>query len=682
MENAVRYHLRATVLPDSPSSVDDALLQLVQEARFDEVMFFLPHSEERSPGLGTVEEITASAARVAPLFPRLRAMGVAPSVNVWWTVAFSDFPGARRDRADLFNFRWAVNVDGRQSRAVACPQDDAWRGHVRFMYRTFAEMQPERIWIDDDVRMTMRADMHCPCFCDVCMAEMAKRTGREFGRQELLKAIMADPPNPVRNAWLDYQQDLMLGVVRDLEQAVHEVSPDTHVSLMHSNFEMHAPEGRRWLELVEALGQPTPYFRPGIGPYTEVAGMGILEATHNTRQATAFLPAHIPVVPEIENYPHSRFGKSAATVRADLVIGQLLGLPEMTFSIYRMSERLDLEAQRDNAWSTLLRETKPYLQQIADLEIGCDQFRGVSLPLHEEVARHVYGAGEQIRPIFLYRLRPWDTALPMFGVATQYGPGGVTALAGEQVLCMSDDELRQALQGGLLLDAKAAEALLLAGKGELIGITGRLPDAPGVTEVITDGEFGGLPDDIINLRCEGTPWQFAWKEGARVISRIRDYSGKDVGHGTVLYQNPQGGRVAVAPFDSQQNLISLGLPVTPIASATFLNWPRQDQLLKVLRWLGRSPLPLFVPGTTGVLPLLIDQGNRLIVGVTNMSFDAIEGLQLQLAMPAAPVTRMRSLRPDAQWEALEAGITQDGEMLHIDTGLRVGFLETAVLVLE
>lgn len=678
----VRYHLRATVLADSPPSVDDALLQLVEDARFDEVMFFLPHSEERSPGLGTVEEIKASAARVAPLFPKLRAMGVAPSVNVWWTVAFSDFPGARRDLTDRFDFRWAVNADGKPSRAVACPRDDAWREHVHFMYRAFAELQPDRIWIDDDVRMTMRADMHCPCFCDVCLAEMARRTGREFDRQELLKAIMADPPNPVRNAWLDYQHELMLEIVRGIERAVHEISPQTHVSLMHSHFEIHAPEGRKWGELLEALGQPTPSFRPGIGPYTEVAGMGILEATHSARQTAAILPPHVPVIPEIENYPHSRFGKSLATVRADLVIGQLLGLPEMTFSIYRMSERLDLELERDNAWARLLRETKPYLQQIADLNIKRDQFRGVSLPLHEEVARHVRGAGEQIRPIFLYRLRPWDTALPMLGVATHYGTGGVTALAGEQVLCLSDEKLQEVLRGGLLLDARAAESLLLVGKGDVIGVTERLPDAPGVTEVISDAEFGGLTGDIINLRCEGTPRQFAWKDGARIISRMRDYSGKDAGHGVVLYQNAQGGRVAVVPYDSQQHLVSLGVPVNPISSATFLNWPRQNQIIDVLQWLGRGPLPLFVPGVTGVLPLYIDQGDRLIVGVTNMSYDAIEGLHLRLAMPATKVTTISSLRPDAQWETLNAKITQDGAILQIDTGIRVGFLETVVLVLE
>jgi hypothetical protein len=680
--NPVRYHLRATVLPASPSAVDEVLFRFVREARIDEVMFFLPHLEENSPGLGTVEEVEAAAARVAPLFPKLREMGVAPSVNVWWTVAFSDFPGARRDQADRFDFRWAVNADGKQSRAVACPQDYAWRGHVRWMYAKFAELQPARIWIDDDVRMTMRADMHCPCFCDVCLEEMARRTGQALGRQELLKAILADPPNPVRNAWLDYQNDLMLGIVRDIEGAVHEVSPNTHVSIMHSHFEIHAPEGRRWRDLVEALGTPVPWFRPGIGPYVDAGGMGILEAAHSTRQTMAVLPENVPIAPEIENYPQSRFAKSMATVRADLAIAQLLGLPEMTFSIIRMSERLDLELRHDNAWAPLLRETKPYLQQIAGLNIGRDQFRGISLLLHEEVSRCVFGAQEQTRPIFLYRLRPWDTALPMLGFATRYGLGGVTALAGEQILCMSDAELREALRGGLLLDARAAEALLRAGKGELIGITERLTDAPGVTEVITDAAFGGVAGEIINLRCEGAPHQFAWRDGARVISRVRDYAMRDVGHGVVLFENAGGGRAAVAPFDSQQHLVSLGLAVNPISSATFINWPRQAQLLDLLTWLGRGPVPLFVPEAAGVLPLLIDQGHRLIVGVTNVSYDPIDNLQLRLAAPANPVTRVRSLRQDAQWETLKADVTRNGDSLHIATGLRVDFLETAVLVLE
>jgi hypothetical protein len=282
----------------------------------------------------------------------------------------------------------------------------------------------------------------------------------------------------------------------------------------------------------------------------------------------------------------------------------------------------------------------------------------------------------------LYRLRPWDTALPMLRIATTYGPEQVTALAGEQVCCLSDEELNAVFSRGVILDARAAESLLQAGKGELLGITARLEDAPAVTETISDTAFGGLAGDVINLRNDGSPWQFAWQEGARVISRVRDYCGNDVGHGVVLFENALGGRVAVVPLDSQQHLMSLGMAVNPIASATFINWPRQAQLLDVLQWLGRGPLPLFVPDAAGVLPLRIDQDNRIIIGVANVSYDAIDSLLLHLAAPKFPVKSVRSLRPDAQWETLEARIEQDGDLLKIDTGLRLPFLETAVLVLE
>ncbi len=676
----VQYMLRATVLPDSPSAVDEALLDFVRAARIDDVMFFLPHLEERSPGLGTVAECEAASARVAPLFARLRALGVAPSINIWWTVAFSDFPGAQRDRRKDFDFRWAVNAEGTESVSVACPQDDAWRRHVRWMYRHFAALKPARMWIDDDVRMTLRADMHCPCLCDVCRAEMARRTGRACTGTELVQAILADPPNPVRDAWLDFQDDLEVEIVRLLAEAIHAVSPETHVGLMHSNFEIHAAEGRRWHRLVEALGQPQPYFRPGIGPYVEVTGPGIAEAFNHTREMQPVLPPSVAIVPEIENYPHTRFMKSVATVRADMTLAQLMGLPGVTFSILRMNERLDLELPREPAWQRLLGEVKPYLQQIADLHIEAAQHRGVGLFQHEDAARQARGVAGMSRPIFTYRQRPWDVALPLLGIATRYGRSDITACSGEAIGALSDAELDDMLRGGVLLDARAAETLLRRGKGALAGITARRPDVDAVTEVITDATFGGLAGDIINLRWEGTPWQFAPAAGTREISRVRQYDGRDAGHGVLLCENALGGRVAIVPCDGQAHVSALGLGFTALASPTFLNWTRQAQLADVLAWLGRKPLELFVPGAPGVMPLLIDQGARRIVGVTNLHYDPIARLQLRLR--DVPAGTVRALQPDATWTPLDAALRREHGVLEIDTGLRVGFLETAVLVVE
>jgi len=174
--------LRLTFDPARREAETRGVFEMVERAAVDEVMFFVPHAEERSPGLGTAAEIAVQVEALGPVFERLRGMGVAPSINMWWTLSFSDFPNLPRDQRGTFpGFRWAVGLDGRVSRVAACPRDPAWRGAVAEMYAAYASLRPERIWMDDDVRAIVRADLHSPCVCDVCLAAWCEKTGRRWG---------------------------------------------------------------------------------------------------------------------------------------------------------------------------------------------------------------------------------------------------------------------------------------------------------------------------------------------------------------------------------------------------------------------------------------------------------------------------------------------------------------------
>jgi len=679
----VRYHLIISGAPGFIKAEEKALAKIIRTACIDEVMFFMPNAEERCLGMSTIEECNHAAAAMAPWFARLRKQGVAPSIDVFWTMGFSNFPQCARDQHGEFSFRWAVSIDGRESRIIACPRDNAWREHIVKVYRVFAGLKPTRMWLNDDMRLSLRGDLYnSPCFCDVCLGEMETRTGRKRTRGELLRAIMADPPNATRDAWLEFQGDLLRDITAMLATAIHEESPETHVGLMIGPMEVHSAEGRCWQDMVTALGRPTPCIRPHLGPYTEGLPFHTAEGFNATRYAHAMLPEGATLAPEVENYPYSRFAKSARVMTAQMALCQLIGLNEATVNMYPQSGRLDLE--HEDIWERSLAEWKPFFQSIADLGVTRDQLQGIAVYWNDQVCRHVYGLADSPKPIFLYRQRPLDSALPLLGIATKYGTGDVTVLTAELPHCLSNEELERMFSGGVLLDARAAEFLLRMGRGELAGVVKRLPNARTASETVEDKAFGSVGESM-STRLNGACWQFELAKGARVISAFRAFGDKESGHGVFLYENSLGGRVAVLPYDTQNDGVSLFgmLTVSPMLSATFLTWARQEQLRSVLEWLGRKPVPLFVPGAPNVFPILADQGTRLVVGVANLQADPIKSLTLRLAKPRFPIRTIRSLQPDGSRKRLKATIRNErGGVTDIGTGLRLEHYDVAALVLE
>ncbi|MAE62594.1 MAG: hypothetical protein CMJ49_14700 [Planctomycetaceae bacterium] len=684
MTKPVRYHLRIAFSSSFSASEETVLWDILRRGRIDEAMFIVPHIEPRSPGLGTLDECERCADRLRPIFDRLRDDAIAPAINVWWTAGFSDFSGLARDQRDDFDFRWAVRADGYKSHACACPQDMAWRRHIREMYGIFARLEPARLWVDDDMRMTLKADTHSPCFCDECIARMRERTGSAITRERITAAILADPPNTVRDAWLEFQGDLMIEIAKELADAVHAASPQTHVGWMGDNFEVLGAEGRCRQRLHQALGTPTPFYRPSIGAYHDTTAVEHTHMFSACRLTQAGLPADAILAPEIEHYPHTRFLKSVRSMAMHLCVGQLLGMNDVTMNIYRSEGRLDLADPREDVLSGALAELKPRLQGIADLGICSDQFDGVSLYFHEDVCRHTRGVADLPKPVFLYRYRPFDDTLPLLGIATRYGVGKVTAFAGEQINCLSDDDREAVFSRGVLMDGRAAESMLLAGHGALAGVRSRLGSTPGSFETVEDAAFGGQVGNPINTRWEGEAIRFEWLDGARVVSVIRDYDSTERGHGMVLFENALGGRVAVLPYDSQQDVASLGTVWQPNCSPGFLSFARQAQMVDALRWLNRGPLPLLVPNAPSVYPLLIRQEDRLIVSVTNLLPDPVEDLMFELAAPGFELSAVQHLQDDGTWRSVEDAAIErasdDGRTV-VRTPLTVSYLGSAVLVL-
>lgn len=671
----VRYHLRVFMPSRDWQSDEEALWRIIRLGQIDEVVFLVPHVEQSSPGLGTPAECERQIEVLAPLFERLRAQSITPSINIWWTMGFSNFSGQKRDLRSKFNFRWAVSQEGVMSTAIACPADENWRKEVKRVYQTFARLRPIRIWLDDDFRAILRADLHSPCFCDWCLAEMARRTGTARSRHELCAAILADPPNPVRVTWLKFQAELIADVARMLAETVHSISPETHVSVMFSPIEGHFAEGRCWADHLNTLGKPTPYVRPPFGAYTERGPWLNAEGLNEGRLSFAVIKGDVVFAPEIETYPYSRFATSARLVRLRLMLGPLVGYSEITLSIFS-AVGPKLSHLREEIWERMLGEVKPCLQAIADLNIAKDQNRGVALYFHEDIAQHVRGVAHAAKVQALIRQRPLDTALPMMGIATCYGSGPITVLSGEQPLCASEVELERIFSGGVLLDARAAESLLWRGMGKWAGVRRRVTDGmgTGAFETIEDSRFGHVGERM-TIRLEGIPWCFEFESSAKEISCLRTYSGERGGHGVILYENELGGRVAILPFDSQSE--------GSMTSETFVCWTRQTQLKAVLEWLGQGPLPLFVPRAPCAYPMLVHQAERLIVSVANYCSDPIQDLTIQVAPPPFPIRKVFALVADGSWYQPKTQMARlDNGAVEVVTNLSLDHLDVAVLRME
>ncbi len=648
-------------------------LDLALAMKAEELALFVPSAEEHCDGPATVDEIERTAVIAGAMLEKARAAGVVGSINLFWTVGFSDYPHAPRSARGKFPFRWAVNVNGDESKVIACPIDEAWRAHMTGMYARYAKLKPRVIWLDDDVRMTLRADVQGPCLCAACMGEMARRTGRSWERKELIAAVVADGesqarPNEVRKTWLAFQREIVETLVARFAEAVHKESPQTQVGLMFSPPETHAPEGRRWKAYfaagekkeIKAIG------RPGIGCYTEGGAFEIAKGLAWARQVQRLAPGY-ELAPEIENYPYSPHAKSYALDKVQMVLCQLLGMNQVTVNVLPFAAG-GAELIAEDACGQIA-SVKKRLDGIAGLGLRPEKQVGVRIFVHEDVAEHVTGCAGVPKPILLMRKRPWETSLPLLGVPTTFHESQVTAVQGEEIDCLSEEELEELFSKGVLLDARAAECLIKRGLGwRLAGVTGRKKNAVHCKEAPAAACGKGYP---INTRYDGEAWQFDWEAGAEVMSEFRDYNDKVTGHGVVRFENKLGGRVVVMPFDSQAGAMVFGVPSNALASPGFVSPARQVFLQPLIKWLFKdAACPAFFTQARPVYPLVVEmEDGAIAAGIANLGPDLVDA--------RGWIDAVRGEK-DFRWLD-EAGVWRNSGDAGVEGLSRLGMFQTAVV---
>jgi len=154
----------------------------------DEITLFTDDSHHGYRPLETIREYCAVMRKRLEWFRENGFKSV--GVNVLCTIGHVDEAFTCFDSP----FVPITGFDGRRSKSCFCPEHKDLQAYVEEKYRIMAETNPDFLWVDDDIRFFING-VRSGCFCDACVARMSAKTGVQYTRETLAKAI--NEPNNV-----------------------------------------------------------------------------------------------------------------------------------------------------------------------------------------------------------------------------------------------------------------------------------------------------------------------------------------------------------------------------------------------------------------------------------------------------------------------------------------------------
>lgn len=578
--------------------------------------------------------------------PRIRAEGFGFELN------FQELLGATTSNTDLRSlYKWKqfmVDHYGATSHGSPCPEDPVYREEMAKMLRGWASTKPDIFWIDDDFRLHNHSTDGMYCYCPLHLQKFARLAGKDYTREEILDAVLQPgPPSAFRGQWLDFLGDCMAELAQWISDQVHSQSPDTRVALMTSGTGIHSLEGRDWNKVLHNFaGKFKPLIRPTFGLYTgttsppKSASAGLTAIISQVQVVEQSLGAgNCDFAPELENTRYTTWAKSVAHSTHSLILGQLMGLPMITAAVN------DLDGSplaEEPTTVPLFRNARPRMEAIAALGLKAWPVQGLIALSDKDVACKTQLAAKAD----YYDMAPGshlESVVAQMGIPLNYmtaanaaASGGVVMLEAGTIWNASDAELKQILSGAVFMTSGAARVVAERGFGDLTGIKVNRHR----TEGIQSEEY--LDDALPGVRKIRVPHRGAdWDEVETVDPQVKiaSYFCDMLGEkhvGTALFNNSQGGRVAVYAQNSDMQ------------GGLFGSHARRRWLHGVLTWLSG--------GNFQALPVIPQHGISLLkrgpgqwlYSFCNLGTDVLTTFNLRW-WDARRVRGLACLQPDGRW---------------------------------
>lgn len=560
---------------------------------------------------GPLEGLERSASKLKERMAELREAGFkSVGINVLVTLGHGDVPGGFLPPLTVPP---AVGHDGTVSASCVCPNSEAFRSYIKQRYALMARVNPDFIWVDDDMRGSHHGPRY-PCFCADCV----KKFGRAPNRVSLVKQLNAPRNGALRREWSEFMAASLEGVTKDIGDALREANPKVEVGLMTIGYSHSTYAGYPITRMAKALGAVRG--RPGHGYYTDDSPRMLLGKALDVGRQVRDYPPEVRIIEyELENYPYIALDKATRTVLNESTVALMMGsngiafnaLKDQTGTLEDYEPLMRGIAAERSVWDSLVRACE-------GLPLGglwpADH---PSLMANREV--DAQGWFDEPRPYNINR--PLQVAEMGIPLTSDPRTSAGTLLSGRIAEAFSTDELRSMLSKGVIMDGAALRVLWARGLGEFAGVKPGVSCPNGVIERLAEHRLNGpYAGDARDALVGPADEVFALEpvgQGVEVLSRLIRYDGADMGPCLTIYTNTLGGRVAVTTYAPWHRLG---------------RGAKKRQVVAVADWVANGKLPALIEQTERLAPFVrvSADGRRVAAVLLNTSFDPTAGLALRL----------------------------------------------------
>ena len=463
------------------------------------------------------------------------------------------------------------------------------------------------------------------CFCDRHLASFAERYGKSLSAAEIAAAFRKRAPanEPLRQAFAETQKESLVLFAQAIRRAIDGIDPAIRTCLCQS-YRVDL-DGDTTEAIARALAGGT---RPAVRIYgakynNENSAVKLPATLAHAAWSGATLPKDIELIHESDPYPHNRFFSAASFLGSEIAGAFMCGVSD---SYLYCSQYLD-DPFEDGGYADWFNRNRRRLEVVRD-------FRAKARPVGVRVSfdsKEHYLVREPAPGKKLDFLADGTYFLGKLGFPYTAVGGDVTLLSAQSADQMTDEGIRCALSGGVLLDGAATLAISERGFNDLMGVAPmRVERLPVTKERILPA--AGCRKRGKNVNCwlldpvggaeASVLLKLAPLPGAEVWAEYVGPDGEAVAPSITYFKNALGGRVAV---------LSQGLSGN--RSSSIYSPRKQELFANLFDRLSQGRLDVCASETpcTWVMACVLEDGGAMMVMVNNLAGETRDDVALRLS---------------------------------------------------